>query len=75
VGKRKDIDFSSSRPPFSKKGKGKFSQFRRKGGAVSRPIQSTGAGTTSRQPSFQGGYAGGATRLNALSYPQCVRCE
>jgi hypothetical protein len=42
---------------------------------VSRPIQSTGAGITSRQPSFQGGSAGRATRLNALSYPQCVRCE
>jgi hypothetical protein len=38
VGKRKDIDFSSSRPPLSKKGKGQFSQFRRKGGVVSRPI-------------------------------------
>jgi len=52
VGKRKDINFSSSRPPLSKKGKGQFSQFRRKGGAVSRHIQSTGAGITSRQPSL-----------------------
>jgi hypothetical protein len=34
VGKMKEINFSSSRPPLSKKGKGQFSQFRRKGGAI-----------------------------------------
>ena len=39
MGKKKDIDFSSSRPSLSKKGKGQFNQFMRKGGAVSRPIQ------------------------------------
>ena len=72
VGKRKDIDFSSSKSPLSKKDKGQLNRFRRKGGVVSKPIQSTGTGTVGRQPPSQGGSAGGASGLNTLSYPHYV---
>lgn len=39
MGKRKDINFSSSRPSLSKNGKGQFNWFMKKRGVVSRPIQ------------------------------------
>lgn len=39
MGKRKDINFSSSRPSLSKNSKGQFNWFMKKRGVVSRPIQ------------------------------------
>jgi hypothetical protein len=56
LGKRKEVEFTTGRPPFLKKGKGKFSQFKKGIGTTVRSTQSVGASST-------GGHSG--TRDNA----------
>jgi hypothetical protein len=46
LGKRKDIDVSSGRPPYFKRGK---PQFRRKEGRTVGTVQSSSIGTTGGQ--------------------------
>jgi hypothetical protein len=47
--KRKDVDVSSGRPPYFKKGKPQFSQFMRKEGIAVETVQSSSIGPTGGQ--------------------------
>jgi hypothetical protein len=57
-GKRKDTDLTQSRPPFPKKGKPQFSQFRRKEGTTFEIEQSLGIGPIGSQSRARSGSFG-----------------
>jgi len=68
-GKKKDTNLIQSKPPFPKKGKSQFSQFRRKEGKTSGMEQSSGIGPIRSQSRGWSGSFGWTSDQISISYP------
>jgi hypothetical protein len=74
LGKRKDTEYTHNRPPFSKKGKGQYNQFKKVGGTSVASVQTTEVGSTGGQPNLRGNFSRGVSEQRTITYPLCVHC-
>jgi hypothetical protein len=74
--KRKDVDVSSGRPSYFKRGKPQFSQFRRKEGIAVETVQSSSIGPTGGQQGSRSGSRSvrGMSEQRSIVYPLCIQC-
>jgi hypothetical protein len=72
LGKRKEAEYTSGRPPLPKRGKGQFSQFKKRGSTLAVSAQTSGVGSTARQPNHRGGFFTGTSEQKTITYPLCT---
>ena len=75
LGKRKEFEFTTGRPPFFKKRKGQFTQFKKGTGTTVRSAQSVGVSSIGGHSGSRDSATRGGSEQKPTMYPQCGRCN
>jgi hypothetical protein len=75
IGKRRDGDYFSGRPPFLKKGKsGVFEQYKKRGSSMVPPYQHSGKRMMVGQSHLRANSSTRTGDRKGVDYPSCVKC-